>query len=951
MGGALDFAGEDAMNSVPEYSYTEQITSELVPETFSYTVLTDWNDDNDRDGERAESVEVTLYSKAQQSEPVEIGTVTLEEGNQWKYTWEDLPKYSGGEEILYLVTESEVEGYTTSYYPGEEADTVIVNTHSSVKENIAVRTVWDDAENEYRNRPDEIRVELLADGISIPTDTEETGTYETLSAQNNWEAVFADVPVLENHGQAVRYSIADLSVTGYTASIGSGIWDADANTLVFTVTNTLETMDLTVFRDWADQDNQDGIRRDAAVILNGFVDGNDGAVIPRSDTIPLEGDDPTCTFRDLPLYCDGKEVAYRVTEEEMAGYEVSFSEMTVSREDSGKWTGTVTMTNSHTPATTKVTAHEVWDDQEDQDGMRADYTLSLYYTVASSPSVVRPYEDPVTLSAEVTDYTWESLPLYQSGSRITYYVTENGGVPFGYTVSYSDYDRSEDGTSSEITITNSHDVKKTDIVVTLTWDDEENYYKDRPEEVQVALYKDGKKAEGVRNLVLNEENDWTGTFEDLDVYSHGSMIGYTVAEDPESPFYLPETTYRYDEKDVMTGADILNAHRYYRIEEEIVPEEDDEDTWVRTESVSAGERIEFEMSTTLPKISFTSLAGGSYTMVFHDVLTSELDLDPNEGHYEIFIGEKGGSKARTESAGIAPVSRLARALEEYTSEETGTETLYENQVSAAYYTITTGELDDGCDFEVTVDLSSLYNDGVITEADLGVSTIRIFFYAELDEEEARGVHTSTVYYQVYDEEELKFTSNTDVVSVYNFDIRVYKYDADTDAPLKGAVFGLYSDEACKNPVLHGGEPYVATSDADGILEFKGIPEGTYNLKELAAPEGYATASDAVKIRLSEESAAEFVYSAAVGNSVFKEPVIELPESGSDPAPAPKPAPAGGPSSSGSSGENTSSAVAGSTESTGVSAATGDMGQPVLYLLLSAAALSVISLAAYNLRRR
>lgn len=58
------------------------------------------------------------------------------------------------------------------------------------------------------------------------------------------------------------------------------------------------------------------------------------------------------------------------------------------------------------------------------------------------------------------------------------------------------------------------------------------------------------------------------------------------------------------------------------------------------------------------------------------------------------------------------------------------------------------------------------------------------------------------------------------------------------APLAGAVFTLYSDKDCKNPVQRDGKDYTSTSDANGHFSYVGLDEGTYYIKETTAPKGY-----------------------------------------------------------------------------------------------------------------
>ncbi len=271
-----------------------------------------------------------------------------------------------------------------------------------------------------------------------------------------------------------------------------------------------------------------------------------------------------------------------------------------------------------------------------------------------------------------------------------------------------------------------------------------------------------------------------------------------------------------------TQVKFVNSYReYYDIDEEIVVDEEDPETWVKNESVNEYNAIEIEMSTYLPTISGDELQNGNFTMNFHDVLDSELNLDENDADFTVVIG---GYK-----------------------------------VDHKYYTISiSDDTGDGCSFHVDVDLTALYNDGVITEDDLlGDTEIMIYFYADLEGTGLNGSYTSTVWYELFDGDELLYTSSKDVVTVYTYEIVINKYDEttlegddyDSATKLADAKFGVFEDEKCSQAVSRYGEDYTVTTDEDGTAIFYGLAEGTYYVKELEAPEGYDLSDEIVKVTL------------------------------------------------------------------------------------------------------
>ena len=74
-----------------------------------------------------------------------------------------------------------------------------------------------------------------------------------------------------------------------------------------------------------------------------------------------------------------------------------------------------------------------------------------------------------------------------------------------------------------------------------------------------------------------------------------------------------------------------------------------------------------------------------------------------------------------------------------------------------------------------------------------------------------------------------------------------------ESPLAGAVFGLFTDAACENPYLDkNGNAVTAETGADGRMNFAGLDAGTYYLKEISAPAGFVTNSQAHKVEIIAE---------------------------------------------------------------------------------------------------
>ena len=488
---------EDAVDGYTTESDGYNFINTHQPETTEITGTKTWNDANNQDGKRPESITVILLANGTEKTRQ---AVTADEAGNWTYTFKDLPKYANGQEITYTVAEEEVTDYTTTYDGSN-----ITNSYTPGKTSATVTKIWNDAENQDGKRPESITVSLLADG-------KETGKTVTLSVENNWKQTISDLPEKAD-GKAIEYTW-----TEETLPEGYELTDNSKNGTVTTLTNTYapETTSITVTKTWDDADNQDG-KRPESIIVNLLANGE---IVARQTVKADEAGNWTYTFKDLPKYANGKEITYTVTEEAVEGYETSVDGFNI--------------TNTYTTETTEVKGSKTWNDADNQDGKRPEsITVRL---LANGEE-----KDSQTVTADENGnwtYSFEKLPKYEAGKEIVYTVTEDAVAD--YTTEITGYD-----------ITNSYAPEKTSVTVTKSWADNDDRGGHRPKEIKVQLKADGENSG--EEITLNAENNWTYTWSDLDQKKAGKDIAYTVEETGKAAGYISTVTGNAEEGFIITN--------------------------------------------------------------------------------------------------------------------------------------------------------------------------------------------------------------------------------------------------------------------------------------------------------------------------------------------------------------------------------------------------------------
>lgn len=461
-----------------EYSFT--ITNNYVPAAVNVPVTTVWDDDDNRDGIRAKETAITLQgSNGKVYQRIVTGK------DDFATVFEDVPKFfDEGKEVVYTVTQNEMNGYTANIANTDKYTFQITNTHEPEKLTKTVAKVWDDNNNQDGLRPNTLRVAL--------TGTDGTYIEKSLSTANNWTEAFDGLYKYFKEGTPIQYTIDEEMVGGYEKEISE-----KDNLITITNTHAPEKLDLIVNVVWNDANNQDGYRPDAATI---HMSGTDGTQDAKDFT--KDSSWSSIVFKNLDHYKDGNEIKYTVAEDEIPQYTTSIAV-------NGN---VVTVTNTHIPEITLRNISVVWEDNNDQDGLRPD-------TVSVKLKGNDKFIDSSELNEDVKwKYSFTKLPIRENGNEITYTAEENE-IP-GYTTSI-------EKTDTGYVFTNTHIPETVTVTVDKVWKDAENQDGLRPDAIHIRLISNDIE----KDAYLDAESDWHLDFEGLPKYrDHGILNEYNVQE-------------------------------------------------------------------------------------------------------------------------------------------------------------------------------------------------------------------------------------------------------------------------------------------------------------------------------------------------------------------------------------------------------------------------------------
>ncbi|WP_148662068.1 Cna B-type domain-containing protein, partial [Bacillus mycoides] len=324
---------------------------------------------------------------------------------------------------------------------------------------------WND--NNATDRPSSIQVELLQNGNSIKT--------QDVSAANNWNYTFADLPAYDNDGNTYTYTVKEKPVAGYKSEVNG-----------YNITNTKDAKtSVSGTKTWNDNNATD---RPSSIQVDLLQNGN---VIQTQDVTAANG--WKYTFADLAQYdANGVAYTYTVKEKPVAGYK---SEV-----------------NGYNITNTKVSKMTVEGTKTWKDGNATDRPATIKIDLLQNGNVIETHD---VTAANGWNYTFANLESYDAnGVAYTYTVKEKPVA--GYKSEVNGYD-----------ITNTK-VGETTVEGTKTWKD--NASLDRPNSIQVDLLQNGNV---IQTQDVTAANGWNYTFADLAQYdANGVAYTYTVKEKP-----------------------------------------------------------------------------------------------------------------------------------------------------------------------------------------------------------------------------------------------------------------------------------------------------------------------------------------------------------------------------------------------------------------------------------
>ena len=482
-----EYSGYDVINNVTDEAFIK-ITGKKI-----------WNDNNNQDGVRPASITIELLQDGKPMKPAKKAVVS--EKTNWEWSFEYLPKSytqladDGYNQVtidhVYSIHEVKVPEYETQIQQNGN-DYTVTNTHEAKTVNLSGTKTWVDNNNAHGLRPQSITIWLTANGIEVEN-SRKTITPTTVGEEQVWSWTYENLPKYKN-GREIKYAIREMPVLGYTTS-----YSEDKLSII----NTEQLTSISGTKSWMGDSNYDGVSpvrpQSITVKLKAVINWQ---TVDVGEATASAANNWTYSFDDLPVYgSNGEKIQYTVEEVVPEGYSPIYEGYDITNRY-GEYID--------------IYGQKQWNE------VPQGYELPETITLQLSPPIWQ-YGQMRTLTTTTSaeegwNYRFTDLPKKDDqGNEITYTVTEvtevDGFISSGAGTAQNNY-----------TIVNTYN--RINIPVEKIWSPASSAL----ESATVKLLANGEETGDT--LVLSAENQWKGTFENLDKKDeNGNEIQYSVTED------------------------------------------------------------------------------------------------------------------------------------------------------------------------------------------------------------------------------------------------------------------------------------------------------------------------------------------------------------------------------------------------------------------------------------
>ncbi len=457
-----------------------------------------WDDEDNLYGTRPLSITIKLFANGEDTHK----SLSLEESIGWSASFDNLEKYdSDGIKIVYEIKEEYHPDYESDISGDMNTGFVVTNKLTSKPveyTNVSVEKVWEDYDNLYATRPDEVKMYLYVNG-------ENSFLSLTMNEGSNWFGSFDGLPKRDANDNLIVYTIVEKEAPVYETVVTGDMFEG------FTVTNTytreIEKTEIPVQKVWENDDSSTRPENITVVLYEDYKETDQRLIL--DETNAWKG-----TFSNLDKTKEGRLIHYSIKEIEVEGYSSTITKVM----DNG-----FIITNTKEEKEIEkieIPVKKTWDDLNNKHKLRPDFVIVKLFADGTDTNEFLELNESNNLSGSFTN-----LDKTKDDQDIVYTIEE---------VSVAGYDSFINGDmSTGFELVNrliEEPEERMNLSVRKVWDDGNR--SDRPEKITVRLIKDGDYDHPIMTKEISGLKDhWTVEFKDLLKYKDGVRINYTIVED------------------------------------------------------------------------------------------------------------------------------------------------------------------------------------------------------------------------------------------------------------------------------------------------------------------------------------------------------------------------------------------------------------------------------------